>query len=233
MVVNGVWSILVAAGVGARLAAQLEGRPKQFVQLGGRALYQWSLLTLCHHKEIEHTVVMTLPEMVERVQQEVEDLGLSDTVAVCAGGASRQATVRLGLEQIKQTGLPAEIVIVHDAARPFITGDLIDATIQAVRRYGACTTATLASDTVKIVEGEFVSRTLDRDTLVLVQTPQGARFDYLVAAHELGKGLNAQATDDAALLEAAGYPVAVVRGSKLNLKITEPEDLFLAEAMLK
>lgn len=228
---SSVYAILAAAGLGARLAQSSGLKPKQFLQLRGKPLYQWSLLTLCNHPEIRLTVVATLEEMAPAVRFDVEQLGLSDKVAVIVGGATRQISVSRGLQAISEMNQAPEMVIVHDAARPFLSTDLIDEVISSVRRDGACTACIAASDTIKRTDGARIAETLDRDSLVLVQTPQAAKFEWLVDAHERGKQLDLKATDDAALLEAAGYKVSTAQGSKLNLKITDPEDLVLAEAI--
>lgn len=226
-----VCAILAAAGIGSRLAEKLDLKAKQFFQLAGRPIYQWSLLQLCKHPEIRYTVVVTLEEMVSTIDSEVAALGLADRVMVTAGGVTRQQSVRLGLSALSMLSPAPELVLVHDAARPFVSETIIDLSISAARKHGASTTAVPASDTIKKVEGELVAGTLDRKSLVLVQTPQVSRLDWLVSAHEKGVSLSVAATDDASLLESAGYPVAVVPGSKLNLKITEPDDLVLAEAI--
>jgi 2-C-methyl-D-erythritol 4-phosphate cytidylyltransferase len=226
-----VYAILAAAGAGTRLAQSSGSKPKQFLQLRGKPLYQWSLLQLCKHPEIKLTVIATLEAMAPTIRSEAEQLGIGDKVLVITGGATRQISVSRGLSAISEIAPPPEMVIVHDAARPFLSTELIDEVIRTVRRDGACTACIAASDTIKRRNGERIAETLDRDSLVLVQTPQAAKFEWLVAAHEQGQQLNLTATDDAALLEAAGYPVSTARGSKLNLKVTEPEDLVLAEAI--
>jgi 2-C-methyl-D-erythritol 4-phosphate cytidylyltransferase len=223
----GIAAILVAAGTGSRFAAGRDGtQPKQFLELKGRPLYLWSLEALLEHPEIDLVVVATLPEMVAQIQNSVN----SDKLRVTAGGATRQESVYLGLQHLEQHGKP-QYVLVHDAARPFLDRALIDSTIRAVQKYGACTVATPASDTIKKVAGDLITATLNREELVLVQTPQSARFDWLIDAHKSANDRAVGTTDDAAVLEAAGHQVAVVQGSRWNLKITTPEDLIVAEAL--
>jgi 2-C-methyl-D-erythritol 4-phosphate cytidylyltransferase len=220
-------AILVAAGSGSRFSdRQDSGQTKQFLDLRGRPLYAWSLTALLVHSDIDPVVVVTVPEMVAAIETAFS----SPKLHVTTGGATRQESVFRGLCYLETHGKP-DYVLVHDAARPFLDPELIDATIDAVQKYGACTVATPASDTIKKVNGDLISETLDRDQLVLVQTPQAARFDWLIAAHRQAIDLALGTTDDAAVLEAAGHPVAVVHGSRWNIKITRPEDLIVAEAL--
>jgi 2-C-methyl-D-erythritol 4-phosphate cytidylyltransferase len=224
-------AILAAAGIGSRFAKSGGYQPKQFLQLAGRPIYQWPLLQLYNHEQVDRIVIMTLAEMVPAIQSEINDFARAGRISVQVGGSTRQESVRLGLESLAKAGKKPEMVLVHDAARPFLSKQMISAAIEAVEKYGACTAAIPASDTIKRIERNQVVQTLDRNELVLVQTPQAARFDWLVSAHEHALKNSLDATDDAALLEAAGFTVTVIAGSKLNLKLTEPEDLLLAEAI--
>ena len=226
-------AILAAAGVGSRFGGPDEPGPKQFLKLMERPIYQWPLLELCKHRDIDLVVVVTLKDMLPAVMSEVEALAISKTVLVVEGGASRQESVWRGLETLTELDPPPQMVLIHDAARPFLTGAMIDATISAVTSHGACTIGVPASDTIKRIDKDIVVETLDRQSLVLVQTPQAARLDWLVAAHKKAQAEGLATTDDAALLEAAGYPVSVVRGSPFNLKVTEPQDLVISEALAK
>jgi 2-C-methyl-D-erythritol 4-phosphate cytidylyltransferase len=232
-----VAAILAAAGSGTRLASSTNGQPKQLVNLAGRPIYVWSLLAFAAHPQIATIVVVTLPELICVVEEEVQKLSIKKQVLVVAGGATRQESVYFGLKALDGHSARPEFVLVHDAARPFLNAGLIDACISGVTTYGACTTAVYASDTVKTVESGVIIETLDRQSIVLVQTPQGARFDWLLAAHKIADEKGHGTTDDAALLEYAGRKVAVVAGSPLNIKVTAAADLqmsdILAERLLK
>jgi 2-C-methyl-D-erythritol 4-phosphate cytidylyltransferase len=198
-----VWAILVAAGAATRF-----GRPKQYEPLGDRRVLDWSL-DAC--REACDGVVLVVP--ADRVDQpEKAD-------AVVAGGATRADSVRAGLAAVPEE---AEVVVVHDAARPRATASLFAAVVDAVRA-GAdgAVPGVPVTDTVKQVDGNRVVATLDRATLVAVQTPQAFRAAVLRAAHAGG----GDATDDAALVEAAGGTVVVVPGEPANAKITHPQDL--------
>jgi 2-C-methyl-D-erythritol 4-phosphate cytidylyltransferase len=146
---------------------------------------------------------------------------------VVVGGATRSASVRCGLAAVP---VDADVIVVHDAARPLATGALFDAVVAAVSRdgAGAAICALPVSDTIKQVDGGFVTTTLERSELVAVQTPQAFRADLLRRAHASG----AEATDDAALVELLGAPVRVVPGDARNVKITSPADLRTAEHYL-
>jgi 2-C-methyl-D-erythritol 4-phosphate cytidylyltransferase len=130
----------------------------------------------------------------------------------------------------QQTDKP-EYVLIHDAARPFVTDAIITDIISAVTIHGACTAAIACSDTVNTVNGGTLGETLDRGQLALIQTPQAARFDWLYSAHELACKNGSATTDDASVLQAAGHKVYTIKGSSYNIKITEPADLVLAEAI--
>jgi len=203
-----VWAIVVAAGTGDRF-----GGPKQFELLGGRRVVDWAIDAARRSCD---GVVTVLPP------------GYSDTEPdAVAGGATRSASVRAGLAAVPES---AEVIVVHDAARPLADAELFDRVVAAVRAGadGAIAAAPV-TDTVKRVEADRVVETLDRSVLVAVQTPQAFRAATLRAAHA-GRP---EATDDGALVEAAGGVVVVVPAPRWNLKITEPDDLAVAEALVR
>jgi 2-C-methyl-D-erythritol 4-phosphate cytidylyltransferase len=204
-----VWTIVVAAGSGQRF-----GMPKQYEELGGRRLLDWALEAA---KAAGDGVVLVLP---------AADVPAGDPSTV-AGGASRSESVRHGLAAVPGD---ADIVCVHDAARPFASAALFEAVVDAVRA-GAdgAVPGVAVTDTVKVVDGTgAVVSTPERSTLRAVQTPQAFRADVLRRAHESGR----EGTDDAALVEAIGGRVVVVPGDPLNRKITHPDDLAWARAQI-
>lgn len=205
-----VWTIVVAAGVGARF-----GGPKQLMPLGDGRVLDYAIAAAA---ETSDGVVVVVPPGADW------EVGAIRTVE---GGATRSASVRCGLAAV-----PAEcdIVVVHDAARPLAGAALFRSVIDAVRQGadGAVPGATIA-DTVKRVDGDRVVATESRDTLVTVQTPQAFRALVLREAHAHDR----EGTDDAAVVEAIGGRVVVVAGPRDNLKITEPEDLARAEALIR
>jgi len=205
------WAIVVAAGQGSRF-----GRPKQYEPLAGRRVLDWSLDAARLSCD---GVVLVVP--ADRAYD-----AEPGATAVVVGGASRSESVRNGLAAVPAD---AAVVVVHDGARPLATSALFDAAAGAVRAGAAgAICAVPVTDTVKRVSGSEVAETLDRRHLVAVQTPQAFDAAALRKAHA-GRP---EATDDAALVEAVGGRVVVVPGDVHNLKITNPEDLLVAEALL-
>jgi len=201
------------------------GLDKLFAPLADRPLLLHTLAAFEACPQVERIVLVLAEENLERGQQLVE--GLMKVVALCKGGEHRQESVAAGLRALG----PCSWVVVHDGARPLVTPQLILEGLQAARATGAATAAIPVADTIKEVGEEgIVRRTLRREGLWAVQTPQVFRYEILLRAHEAAEGL---ATDDAALVERLGYPVRVFPGSPRNIKVTTPEDLALAEALLK
>ena len=200
----GTWAIVVAAGSGARFGGQ-----KQFEELEGRRVVDWALVA---SRSVADGVVLVVPA------DHVED-GAPAADVVVIGGATRSASVRAGLAAVPAD---AQVVVVHDAARPFAAPALFEAVVAAVHAGAdAAVPGVPVTDTVKRVVGSEVVATLDRDELIAVQTPQAFAAAALRRAHEHG----AEATDDAALVEAAGGRVVVVPGDPANTKITLRSDL--------
>jgi 2-C-methyl-D-erythritol 4-phosphate cytidylyltransferase len=205
-----IWGIVVAGGAGSRY-----GSVKQFESIGGARLVDRAVETTTAACD---EVVVVLPTGFAWDGQPVS----ADVV----GGTTRSASVRAGLTAV---GASATIVVVHDAARPLASPDLFASVIDAVRSGAdAAVPALPVPDTVKRVDGDHVLETVSRDGLVTVQTPQAFRARALRAAHATAD----EATDDAALIEAAGGRVVVVPGDPANLKVTTPADLAVAAALL-
>ncbi len=212
-----VWSIVVAAGSGRRF-----GRSKQFVLLGDRPVLEWAVAA-CRSRSAG--VVLVLPAGLDDPESHGAD-------AVVEGGATRADSVRAGIAAVPHD---AEVIVVHDAARPLASPALFDAVIAAVTDGGAdgAVPGLPLRDTIKVVdESGHVTSTLDRSALVAVQTPQAFRAGMLRRAHEQrGRG-GSGAPDDAVLVEALGATVRVVPGEPGNLKITDPDDLAAAERLV-
>lgn len=227
-----VAAVLVAAGSGNRFTlGDAAEPPKQFLALRGRPLYVWSLSVLVKHGLIDRVVVVTRPDLIEMVREDTREIAGASKIEVTAGGSTRQESVRLGLEHLANERPAFELVLVHDAARPFLSSDIVDAVIQGVTASGACTVGVPVSDTVKVVEKGVIRDTLDRSTLYAVQTPQAARFPWLLEAHRTARGAQLAVTDDAALLEHYGHEVRIVEGSPHNFKVTVRGDLEMCEAL--
>jgi len=226
-------ALILAAGLGERLGA---GRPKALVELAGRPLWEWSLRALREADAIDRIVIATPPPYDAAGAVREVSIGLPsslDAITV-TGGATRSESVRLALAAAGNGG-GSDLVLVHDAARPLVTVELIDATLAAVPREGvdAAIAATPVTDTIKQAGADLsVTQTLDRAGLWAVQTPQVFRRSALERALDVPGEVLAQATDDAWLVERAGGRVVVVAAPKDNLKITTDLDLDLAELLL-
>jgi 2-C-methyl-D-erythritol 4-phosphate cytidylyltransferase/2-C-methyl-D-erythritol 2,4-cyclodiphosphate synthase len=221
----GIAAVIVAAGRGVRAGADM---PKQFRTIGGAPMVRRSLLMFVEHPNVGAVQPVIHPEDVAMFQSSAAGI---DTLPAVFGGATRQASVRAGLEALR-TSKPA-IVLVHDAARPFASAALVSRAIAAAEKTGAAIPALPVSDTVKTVDAEgLVGGTIDRNTLRLVQTPQAFAFPALLEAHRRAAAAGREDfTDDAALAEWAGLKVSVFAGEPGNIKITEPDDFARAEAM--
>jgi 2-C-methyl-D-erythritol 4-phosphate cytidylyltransferase len=206
--------------------------PKQFLALGGEPLVVHSLRVLQASPTVDE-IVLAVPQA--DLDYCLDDLavrfGFSKITKVVAGGKERQDSVRHALEHVSEE---TEIVVVHDAVRPFVTEGMVTEVVKAARRVGGAIVALPMRDTVKQVGAEGrIERTVDRQPLWLAQTPQAFRRDHLLAAHRKAYVEKVHATDDAFLFEWAGHPVVVVEGSGENIKVTRPEDMIIGEAILK
>ena len=239
-----VFAILPAAGLGTRMAGQqkhhndkdpsLGPPPKQFLSLGGVPILIHSLRAFAAVPRVKAIYVAVRKTELERVQAQVMEAGVSDRVHVVEGGDSRQESVAHALDALPAE--PDDIVLVHDAVRPLIDTATIERTIDAVIEHGAAIVALPAVDTIKQVErtahGALITSTIPREFIVQAQTPQGFRFGLLQNAMKDATADGFVGTDEASVVERAGLPVAVVHGSQVNLKITQPGDLELAEFYL-
>jgi 2-C-methyl-D-erythritol 4-phosphate cytidylyltransferase len=227
-----VFVILPAAGLGTRMATT---QPKQFLELNGLPILIHSLRAFAQVSRITSIYVAVRPTEVERVQTQIAEHGYQNKIRIVEGGDTRQESVANAL-----AALPCsddDIVLVHDAVRPLIDPAIIDRTIDAVVKHGAAIVALPAVDTIKQVErtadGAIITATIPREYIVHAQTPQGFRCDLLRKAFSEAAADGFIGTDEASVVERSGAPVAVVPGSAINLKITQPGDLQLAEFYLK
>ncbi|WP_426957457.1 bifunctional 2-C-methyl-D-erythritol 4-phosphate cytidylyltransferase/2-C-methyl-D-erythritol 2,4-cyclodiphosphate synthase [Muricoccus radiodurans] len=216
-----VVALLMAAGRGERLGGPA---PKQFLPLLGRPVLRRAAEALLRDGGVD----AILPICAAERRADVDSIlsGLPALPAV-VGGETRQDSVRAGLEHLADD--PPDIVLVHDGARPVVPPGTVQALLEGLREAKGVIPAQPVADTLKAVEGGLIQRTVPRAGLVRAQTPQGFRFGELLAAH---RAATEEATDDAALLEAAGQEVRVVPGSESNVKITWPGDLERAEGLL-
>jgi 2-C-methyl-D-erythritol 4-phosphate cytidylyltransferase / 2-C-methyl-D-erythritol 2,4-cyclodiphosphate synthase len=218
-----VTAIIAAGGRGHRFGGD---RPKQLVQIGGRPMLERSVAAFLAHPGVHEVVVALTKSLADDPPAYLRDT--SKPLRIVAGGARRQDSVA---NAFAAAAPASEIIVIHDAARPFASADLIARTIAAAVESGAALAAVQARDTVKEAgraeAGHYVRRTLVREEIYLAQTPQAFRRDVLRDA----LALNADATDEAALAEQAGHTVRIVEGEATNIKITTPDDLAMAEAI--
>lgn len=214
---SGAVAIVVAAGRSTRLGGAV---PKQFRELGGESVVSRAVRAMTCCPGIDGAVVVLPLEDIAgpRAAALRQD---GRVLAVVQGGSTRMASALAGVEAAS----PAEIVLVHDGVRPFVTPELVAAVLDTARRHGAAVPALAARDTVKRDDGAgFVAETLDRAPLRLAQTPQGSRRDWMLEALRLAVASGREVTDEAQALEQAGRRVALVPGDPANVKITTPAD---------
>jgi 2-C-methyl-D-erythritol 4-phosphate cytidylyltransferase/2-C-methyl-D-erythritol 2,4-cyclodiphosphate synthase len=223
-----VAAIIAAGGRGERLGAN---QPKQLLLLGRRTILERSVGAFVASGRVDEIVVVVPPELA--VDPPAYLRTAAKPLTVVAGGARRQESVAIGFGAV---GERADVVVVHDAARPFVTAELIARTVDAAIESGAAIPALASHDTVKEAgpaagSRRFAGRTLPRDRLVLVQTPQAFRAAILRDAVALGQS-GVKATDESSLAEQAGHPIRLVEGDPRNIKITTAEDLELARGLV-
>lgn len=213
---NRVIAIIVAAGRGKRLGSSL---PKQFLKVRGRTILEMSVEAFEQNKYIDEIFVAANADYCELTEKLCR--GFSKLKKIVAGGAERQDSVRAALDCLRgENG----IVLVHDAARPFVSEAVINAVIEGTADFGAAIPTVPAKDTIRQVDGTG-SRTLQRETLARVQTPQGFRISLIKHAFEKAQAEGFLGTDDASLVERMGINISMVQGEDANRKITTREDL--------
>lgn len=218
-------AVIVAAGNSTRM-----GQPKLLIPLGDRPVIAHTLAAFQACPIVSEIVLATRTEDVSLMREIAARYGVDKLTAVVCGGADRQESVANGIAACRNE---AEYLAVHDGARPLITVECIRAVAEAARRDGAAAAAVPVKDTVKIAGADgWVQSTPDRNLLWSVQTPQIFRREWYDRAVLAAETAGLRATDDCGLLEAAGYPVRLVRGEYTNLKITTPEDIHTAEGWL-
>jgi 2-C-methyl-D-erythritol 4-phosphate cytidylyltransferase len=234
--------IIPAAGLGTRMTPVPvggKGRPrktppsKQFIDLGGTPILIRTVRVFAAISDVSEIYIALRPGEINAFRARLEKEGKEKKVRLVEGGEHRQQSVANALARV--SAAPDDIILVHDAVRPFVTEQIIKEVIFAAERYGAAIAGVPAVDTVKRVErtseGALIKATVPREKVVMAQTPQGFRYDVLKRAFD--EAGEFQATDEAALVEHSEHDVAVVMGSPRNIKITTPADMELAEFYLK
>lgn len=236
--------IIPAAGLGTRMASAPSAKgkgpaaTKQFAELAGTPILIHTLRKFTTSPVVTEMYVALRGNEMDGfralVEKEGKNLGMKKIHTV-GGGEHRQQSVANALKEISAAA--DDVVLVHDAVRPFVTEQIIHDVIQAAQKYGAAIAAIPAVDTVKQVErtaeGALITATVPRERVVMAQTPQGFRYDVLKKAFDEATADGFMGTDEASLVERSGHEVAVVMGSPRNIKITTPDDMKLAEFYLK
>lgn len=219
---NKVTAIVVAAGEGQRF-----GAPKQFAPLKGKSVLEWCLECFNNHVQVADIVLVLRSD----IEKEEYIRRFHKITAVVTGGEHRQDSVMAGFNQIDPQ--KTSVVLIHDGVRPLVDHALLSRVIAATRENGAAVPVLAIEDTVKAVEGDKVLRTVDREQLRRVQTPQGFSCAILKAALDQAREDNTYNTDEAALVERIGQEIVIVEGDPKNIKITTPEDIRIAEVYLE
>lgn len=211
-------AIIVAAGSGSRFGSQI---PKQFIDLAGRPVIEHTLERFQSAKSIDSIILVLAADRIAGSSYSFDKIE-----KVVAGGSSRAGSVRNGLDAVGD----ADIVAVHDGARPFVSADEIDRTVAKACETGAACLVAPVTDTIKTVRGNEIAATLDREKLRRALTPQAFKTEVLRRAFELGD-LTEAVTDECYLVEKLGHPIVLVEGSPRNIKITNADDMRIAEVI--
>ena len=221
-----ILAIIPAAGWGVRMGS---ATPKQFLSLEGIPIFVHTLRKFVACKVVDDIFLGLRAEDTERARNEIEHEQFARPVRLVEGGPSRQETVARCLEK---AGAETEVVLVHDAVRPFIELEMIARMVDAARKDGAAILGIPTVDTVKQVQRHLILGSIPRERIVLAQTPQAFRYEIIREAYARAAADGFQGTDDSSLAEQLGYSVSVIMGSDRNIKITKPSDLPLARLYL-
>jgi len=233
--------IIPAAGLGTRMApvtSKGKGPSKQFTELGGTPILIHTIRKFAASSQVNEIVVALRKDEMSGFQERLRSDntgGVSAKTRLVEGGEHRQHSVANALATISAS--TDDVVLVHDAVRPFVTAEIVDEVIQGAQKFGAAIAGVPAVDTIKKVErtadGALITATIPREHVVMAQTPQGFRYDVLKKAFDEAAADGFLGTDEASLVERSGHEVAVVMGSPRNIKITTPGDMELAEFYLQ
>ena len=219
-------AVIVAAGT----ARRMEGIDKILAPLGELPVLVHTLGVFQDCPGVEEIVVVTREDLLVEVSRLCRDYGMDKVTKVVVGGGERIHSVRAGLREVRPE---AQLIAIHDGARPLVTGEILEETIRRAGETGAAAPAVPITDTVKRAEGELAVETVDRSALRAIQTPQIFQADLIRAAVQKALEDGEVLTDDCAAVERLGMKVSLTRGSRENIKITTPFDLLLGEAILE
>lgn len=218
--------VLPAAGSGKRMGA---GQNKLFLELLDKPILIHTLEVFQQDPSCTGIWLAVKPEERDYIQGLLEQFGITKVKGLPAGGAERQHSVHSCMKEMQQV----DIVLVHDAARPFITHDIIANLVQSAHQNGAAIAGVRAKDTMKKVRNGIIEETVDRDSLWIIQTPQAFQYDLIVEAEDVAEKVGFLGTDEAMLVERLGHTVHIVESSYENVKMTTQEDLLFGEAILR
>ena len=219
-------AIVLAGGRGKRMNYH---KSKQFIEIKGKPVLVYTLEKFIYNKSIDEVILVLPEDEVDYCKKEVLQRYSLKVDRIVIGGKERQDSVFNALEAMEK----ADIVLIHDGARPFISEKIIEEGIKYANIYGAAAPGVTPKDTIKIKNEDNISvDTPDRNTLVAVQTPQCFKYDEIYQCHRKIKGENAIVTDDTSVVERYGHKVYLYEGDYTNIKITTPEDLILAERLI-
>lgn len=220
--------IIVAAGKGKRMNSNIS---KQFLKIKNKPILYYTLSKFSNHKAIDEIVLVTLEDKIEICKDIIKKYNIDKISKIVSGGRERQDSVYNGLKAVSKD---CDVVLIHDAARPFVTSNIIDDGIKYAKQYGATACGVTPKDTIKIKDKKgFSIDTPNREDLFIVQTPQCFSYNVILDCHENLKRHNKKVTDDTMVLEIYGKSVYLYEGSYSNIKITTPEDLILGEQILE
>lgn len=227
-------AIILAGGNGSRFLSESNNFPKQFYEFCRKEVIAYSLETFNSHPQIDKIVVVSNIEYVKKTEEIIKKYNFEKVVGVCPGGVTRQASVYAGIEYIsKIPNIGNCNVLIHDAARMLVSKRIISDNINALKEHDAVATIMNVTDTVIEAEENKITKTLDRNKIYLMQTPQSFKLDLLRSAHQFAQTLATNdATDDAQLMKLLNKEVYLVKGDKANMKLTTEDDLILLKALL-
>ncbi|GAA0729886.1 2-C-methyl-D-erythritol 4-phosphate cytidylyltransferase [Clostridium malenominatum] len=221
-------ALILAAGKGRRMGKDIN---KQFLTIEGKPILYYTLKAFEEHKEIHKIILVASEEEIDYCKREIiNKYGITKVKKVIKGGSERQQSVLNGLKEVEK----ANIVLIHDGARPFVSSNIISEGIKYASLYGAAACGVPPKDTIKVIDKEgFSLQNLERDTLISIQTPQCFKYDLILKCHLDILSEKAKVTDDTSVVEYFGYKVYIYPGKYNNIKITTPEDLIISEKLVK
>lgn len=218
-------AVIATAGNGSRMKSKVA---KQFIMLDGIPVLARTLCSFEKSPVIDQIVIVTGEHDIDAVYDIAKNADIKKLTKVVRGGKTRQESIYNALKVVK-----SERVLIHDGARPFVTQEQIAAVSDALDENDAAAPGIYVTDTIKSVDSSYITGTVDRTSLVSIQTPQGFKTEIIKNAHASAREKNITATDDCALCENMGIKIKAVAGSRTNIKLTTPDDLILAKYLLK